>query len=192
MVDEIKENVPESQVIYFYCKSRDPEKRMFHGVARSLIAQLLRLNPISLDYLYNTAVESAERHPTSIQTYKKILEKISTAHDLLFIGIDGLDECEEEDRRSVLMLLKHILNVSGSQGNVKIFLTSQKLNDLKQSLEFAIRLDIKSHHVTKDIQNYIDVRCAHLCEKFDYSSDQQKSLNEHISKLPMGTSTFCH
>lgn len=190
IVDEIKATIPVSQVVYFYCKNRDPTKSSFHEVARSLIAQLLRLNPISLDYLYDLAVESGERHPSTFKTYQDILENISTTHNLLFIGIDGLDECEETERRSILSLMQHILKVSSHQANVKIFLTSQRVPDVELSLKSAIRFDIKHRHVKQDIQNYVHRRSSQLCKKFGYSLAKQKSLIKDISARPEGKHGF--
>lgn len=190
IVDEIGVTIPKSQVVYFYCKNRDPTKRSFHEVFRSLIAQLLHLNPISLDYLHDLAVESVERHPSTFKTYQDILENISTAHNLLFIGIDGLDECEEAERRSILSLMQHILNASSHQANVKIFLTSQRVQDVQESLKGAIRFDVKHHHVKQDIQNYVHRRSSQLCKKFGYSLAKQESLIRDISAKPEGKHDF--
>ena len=178
--------MPDSQVVYFYCKNRDPSKRSFDAVARSLIAQILQLNPVSLDYLHETAVRSGEQHPSTFKSYQDILENISITHNLLFIGVDGLDECEEADRRLILSLMEHVLRISKAQANVKIFFASQRIKDVQESLKFAIRLDVKHHHVKQDIQNYVHARSAQLCKKFRYGFEKQKSLVREISSKPNG------
>ena len=186
IVDEIKMTIPDSQVVYFYCKNRDPTKRSFDEIARSLIAQLLHLNPISLGYLHDLAVESGERHPNTFKIYQDILENMSISHNRLFIGLDGLDECEEVDRRLILSLMGHVLRVSRSQANVKVFLTSQRVKYVQESLKSATRFDIKHHHVKQDIQNYVRARSLQLCEKFGYGLQKQKSLVAEISSKPGG------
>lgn len=187
MVDQIKYMNPHSQVIYFYCKNRDPSKRTFDAIARSLIAQLLQLNPVALDYLHQVAFDSGERHPSTFKTYGDILEHLTSAHDLLFIGVDGLDECEKDDRRFILSLLDHVLKVSNSKAKIKVFLTSQRMNDLEHLLKPALRFDIKHHHVKQDIQNYVNRRGLQLCNKFGLGTAKQSCITAEISNRSEGS-----
>ena len=192
IVDEIQVSMPQSQVIYFYCKNRDPSRRSFDAVARSFVAQLLHLNPVSLDYLHQLAVESGERHPSTFKTYQDILENISLTHSMLFIGIDGLDECEEQERQLILQLMSMVLRVSSPQANVKIFLTSQRMKDIKESLRSVVCFDIKHHHVRQDIQDYIRTRSSRLCKKFGFDFEKQASITKDISSRPNGKSYVRH
>ena len=159
-------------------------------MARSLIAQLLHLNPVSLDYLHEVAVGSGERHPTIFKTYHDILENLATTHNLLFIGIDGLDECEGVDRQLILNLMHKILKASSSTANVKVFLTSQRMNDINESLRSAVRFDIKHSHVSQDIQNYVHTRSSDLCRKFGYGPEKQTILTSGILSKPDGVFTL--
>lgn len=186
IVDYVKETIPESQVIFFYCKNGDHLKKTLDGVARSLIAQLLQLNPISLDFLYETAVSSGERHPSTFKTYQNILEHLLVAHDFLFIGIDGLDECEKEDRRLILSLLDKVLKVSSQHANVKMFLTSQKIKDMEDLLAPAIRFDIGRRHFTHDIHDYVSTRSLRLCQTFGLCPEKQKSIITDVSSRSDG------
>lgn len=119
IVDHVKAIIPHSQVIFFYCKNGDPLKRTFDGIARSLIAHLLHQNPVSLDYFFETAVESGKRHPSTFKTYKDIFAHIAGAPDFLLIGIDGLDVCEKDDRCFILSLLKHVLKACSPPAKLK-------------------------------------------------------------------------
>ncbi|KAL2041207.1 hypothetical protein N7G274_006152 [Stereocaulon virgatum] len=65
ITDHIKTKYPNAQVIYFYCKEKDPVRDNFVDVARSLIAQILELNPICIHYLYDKALNSVERSLSS-------------------------------------------------------------------------------------------------------------------------------
>lgn len=100
--------------------------------------------------------------------------------------MDGLDECDEADRRLVLSLMEHISRVSKVRANVKVFFASQRIKDVQESLKFAIRFDVKHHHVKHDIQNYVHTRSAQLCKKFGYGSEKQMSLVKEISSKPNG------
>lgn len=181
IIDQIKQTVPDSHVVFFYCKNRDPLKNTFEGVARSLIAQLLRVNPVSIDYLYDTAVRSREQHPSTFESYSKILEHITAEHDSLFVGIDGLDECEKKDRQSILLLLENMIRLASPQSQIKFFFTSQILSDLKDSLRSSLRFDIKNHHIRQDIQSYVHRRSLLLCKEFKLTSQRGIAIASEIS-----------
>ena len=187
IVDELRETMPESQVVFFYCRNRDPLKITFKAVARGLIAQLVKLNQVSLDYLYQTAVESGERSPSTFKTYLDILENISATHDLFFVGIDGLDECEQEDRRLILSMIEYLSKGTSPQADIKFFLTSQRVKDLDDSLRSVTRLDIKHHHVKQDIQNYVHTRSCQLFQKFPLRQEKQRAITMDICSRPKGS-----
>lgn len=183
VIDFVKDTIPDSQVIYFYCKNGDPSKRTFDGVARSLIAQILQLNPVSLDFLHETAVKSGERHPSTFSMYRDILRPLLTSHNLLYLGIDGLDECEKEDRRWILMLLEEI---SKFEGNIKLFITSQRIKDIEKSLETSLRFEIKSRHLRSDIQNYVNIRSVELCDRYGLGDEKRYSIIKDICSRSEG------
>ena len=186
IVDEIGQKAPTSDVVYFYCKESDPSRRSFNEIARSLIGQLLALNPICLDYLYERTLKSGERIPTSNHLCKDILKSLTANHEKLFIGIDGLDECEESERRHVLDLIHGILHSSSTKRNLRIFLTSRKEKDIGESIGSAIRLEIKRHHLEQDIKHYVQVRVSELSKKFSLSVVEKERILENVAKRSDG------
>ena len=148
------------------------------------------MNPVSLDYLHDTAVNSSEKHPSTFKTYSSILEHITIEYDHLFIGVDGLDECEKEDRRLILLLLKRIVKVSSPQTKIKIFLASQKLKDLEDSLNSTLRFDIKQHHNRQDIHHYVDKRYSQLCERFGVTLQRRVIITSNISSRCEGKTHY--
>ena len=186
IVDEIGEKAPTSHVVYFYCKESDPSRRTFNQIARSLIGQLLALNPVYLDYLYEKTLKSGERIPTSTHLCKDILKSLTTNHEKLFIGLDGLDECEESERRHILDSIHGILNSSSTKRNVKIFLTSRKEKDIGESFGSAIRLEIKSHHLERDIKHYVQERVSELSKKFSLPTDEMERISKDVAKRSAG------
>ena len=163
-------------------------KRGHSTVVGSLIAQILQLNPLCLNYLYQMAIDSCMCCPTGIESYKSIFESILTTSNPLFIGIDGLDECEKDERHAILSLLEYIEQLCGPKANLKIFLTSQRLKDVKETDTWknAIRIDLKRDHVKQDIQDYIYIRSLQLCARFGYSREKQKSIAKEVSDRPQG------
>ena len=181
VTDHIKANYPNSQVIFFYCKESDPLRRSFVDVARSLITQILELNPVCTRYLYDKALSSVEQNLSSMSTCIEILENLALHHSQLFIGIDGLDECGELERSRILAMLHHILGASKAKVNVRIFLASRKEGDIEKSLESANRLEIRPFHIKKDINSYVRVQVLELGKKFDLSAERQKHTTTEIT-----------
>ena len=181
VTDHIKANYPNSQVIFFYCKESDPLRRSFVDVARSLITQILELNPVCTRYLYDKALSSVEQNLSSMSTCIEILENLALHHSQLFIGIDGLDECGELERSRILGMLHRILGASKAKVNVRIFLASRKEGDIEKSLESANRLEIRHFHLKKDISSYVRVQVLELGKKFDLSAERQKHTTIEIT-----------
>lgn len=190
-IDYIKKTYVDAPVVFFYCKDRDPLKKTLDGVARSLIQQLLQFNPVSLDFLYEVAVTSGEKHPSSFETYKNILKHIASTHDQLYIGIDGLDECEQEDQQLILLLLRHILDESTPNANIKIFLASRWMKEIEDSLRSVFRFKIRGQHIRQDIRDYVHIRTRCLGEKFGLNLERQKSISTEICHRSEGECASC-
>lgn len=143
-----------------------------------------------MDYLYEIAVDSGKRHPSTFKTYRDILEHITGAHDCLFIGIDGLDECEKEDRGFILSLLDHVLKAPSPQAKIRIFLTSQRMSDLQKLLKSALRFDIKPQHIQQDIENYVKRRALRLCNEFGFGHEKERSITADVSNRSEGNNVL--
>ncbi len=152
-----------------------------------MIAQLLALDAACLQYLYDNMIGSITRRPESTNALcTKLLETVALHHEQLFIGIDGLDECREPERRQVLSTLQSILKASQPTRNVRVFLTSRKEKDIGQSLRSASRLEIRPHHLANDIEDYVRVQALELSRRFKISREQQMQIIANIAKRPQG------
>lgn len=145
---------------------------------------------MSLDFLYEVAVTSGEEHPSSFGTDKDILKHISSAHDQLYIGIDGLDECEQEDQRLILQLLRQILDESFPHANIRIFLASRWMKEIVDSLNCVLRFKIKDQHIRDDIRDYVHIRTGRLGEKFGLNLERQKAISTEICHRSQGECAF--
>ncbi|KAF6218628.1 hypothetical protein HO133_005979 [Letharia lupina] len=183
IVEDINERLSESEVIYFYCRYDDPLKTSFNGIVRCLIAQLLALNPTCSQYLYDEIIGRVNRHPDSANDLcTEMLQKIALHHEQLFIGIDGLDECQEPERRQTLLMIHNLLKASKTKRNIRVFLTSRKEQDIGISLRSASRLDIRPYHLDKDIKDYVRVRALDLSKKFSIALERQRTIIADIAR----------
>ena len=89
-IDEVHRKLPDSQVNYFYCRYGESSKTDFIDIIRSLIAQILDLNPACSQYLYDTILSSVDCRANNLCI--EIFQTHTSYHQRLFIGIDGFDE----------------------------------------------------------------------------------------------------
>ena len=190
IIEKIKSDISEAQVIYYYCSYNDPSKKSFSNITKCFLSQLLALNPTCSQYLYDNLIGIFNPHSSSTNTlWKSLLENLALHHEQLFIGIDGLDECEGSERKQLLSTIHGINNAAGHSKNVRIFLTSRKEKDIRDMLSSATTLDIRPHHIEKDIAYYVRGRVSELGKKFELSEEHQRSITVDIKSRPRGRSS---
>lgn len=186
-IDGVNDRLPWVQFVYFYCNYNDPARRTLNGIVRSLLAQILACNPACLHYLYDKALSSGEPILTSTRLCTHILAKLAEHHDQLVIGIDGLDECEELEKRSTLAMINSIVKATRATRNVRFFLTSRKERMIEKSLRSAIALEMRPHHLQNDIKSYVRVRTAELGEIYSMDAERQQWITTEVSQRAHGT-----
>lgn len=115
-----------------------------------------------------------------------MFEKVALHHEHLFIGIDGLDECQEPERRQTLLMIHNLLKGSKTKRNIRIFLTSRKERDISVSLRSAIQLEIRPYHLEKDIKGYVTARALDLSKKFSITLEHQGTIVADVTGRSQG------
>jgi hypothetical protein len=175
---------------YLYCKYNDPQRNNFTEICRSLIHQLAGNNDICYSYLYDFAANSSERLATRKQDLTQILQNVLQCYDEVFIGIDGLDECEKEERSKVIKLLNELLKLPRSTTSLYIFIASQAVLDIERFMApKAHTLKIKHEHLSSDIQYYVHGRTAELA-RLSLTGREMSELNEKVSERSAGESNI--
>jgi hypothetical protein len=88
-------------VLFFYCKYQNPERDNFLALARSLLAQFLKQNPGLLLHFYQKCCNSGEALLTSLALARELLDLAFSNCNSAYIILDGLDECERGERKSI-------------------------------------------------------------------------------------------
>jgi ankyrin repeat protein len=162
VIDEISATLPDTEVVYFYCKNNDPLRSHFTDIAKSLISQILQINPNCSDFIYESMLAGGERRAKDPSKLLQILGQILTNHDSIYIGIDGVDECSEEERKLLSNLITMCSRAEDDQGNVRIIVTSRQEKDLEKSLKAATKLNIKPENLENDITAYVYFQNCHI------------------------------
>jgi hypothetical protein len=175
-----------SAIGYLYCKYNDHQRNNFTELTRSLIYQLISNNDICYDYIYDLAANSVQITASKKQDLMAIMRNVLQCYDEVFIGIDGLDECEQGERGMMIKLFKELLKLPGSAVNLHIFVTSQAVLDIERFMASTpSHVKIEHKHVSDDIQCYVHERSADLA-RFDLTNDEMSDLNEKVSERSAG------
>ncbi|KUJ21501.1 uncharacterized protein LY89DRAFT_610110, partial [Mollisia scopiformis] len=184
VVDEIGATLPNAQAVYFYCKNKDPLRSHFTDIIKSLISQILQLNPNCLDFIYESMLSYSERRATDASKLLQILEQILSSHDSLYIGIDGLDECSEQERKLLSNLITAVSRANDAQGNVQLIVTSRQEKDLERSLKSAVKFNIREKNLESDITAYITCKMTELCQIFHFTQERKQLITKEICTRP--------
>jgi hypothetical protein len=115
-----------------------------------------------------------------------MLKEILMAHESLYVGLDGLDECSEQDRKILSDLITAISAEGNSKIGVRTLVTSRKEKDLEKRLSSAAILDIKPQNLEYDITAYVRMEVSQLSRTFSLSSEREDSVAREICTRPQG------
>ena len=169
----------EISLTYFYCRDQDNQRNKFPSVAKAMLSQLLQQNPEILAYLYDECLKSAKVTLASPQDCVKLLGTVVRAVPKTFIVIDGIDECEQKERRAILNFLVSAIN-DCEPGKIRGFFLSQELNDIKTALHNPETLRLTEEQSRLDIKNYATRRAASIQERFKLMPDEAR---DHVVQL---------
>jgi len=176
----------ESGMAYFYCRYNDPLRNNYEAIAKGLISQLLKSNHNCLQYVFDVVLKSGERHASTKKLFPEMLSNMVLCYDQVFIGIDGLDECEPAERKQTLSLLHSLLTPLENVSKVKILLSSCAEKDIERSIRPCKNLQLKPQYLSIAIESYVRMRLAKLNERFRFSAARLEEIILRIANQSSG------
>ncbi|KYG44756.1 hypothetical protein M433DRAFT_5162, partial [Acidomyces richmondensis BFW] len=161
----------------FYFSFSDNQKQTEENLIRSLVVQLGPKEPgISL---LRRAHEKQDKGLSSVGYLKEILLSSIKSFDVVFLMADALDECPENDdiRHN---LLRCLAELSCQAPNLRIFVTSQDVPNIRWSLEDQgyVPLPADADSVNRDINKYLSTQLS-LDHRLCRLSSETKILIEN-------------
>ena len=144
-------------VLYAFPTYDDSDGNTEAAVLRSFLYQLCRANK-SLIPAVNKEHDARHSRSLLLDTWDELLETFICGSEPVYIVLDGLDECDEIERKQ---LLKTILGLWQNCSNLRVLIASRKEADIRRALETNCvtliveeknRTDIK-RFVTREIDN---------------------------------------
>ncbi|KAL0631347.1 hypothetical protein Q9L58_009793 [Maublancomyces gigas] len=149
VIDTLTETYKSVPTIYFYCHYGERERQETLSITRTLLKQLsmrCELDPPIVSVFDSGTQLNLKSSEGSFAAALSQFEKV-------FVVVDALDECSEEERKSIVMLLTRQLKLEGCR--IKVFLTSRPENDLRQLLKDNPSHQIDANDTSKDITPFV-------------------------------------
>jgi hypothetical protein len=161
-VEDIRDHCQQSVntvCAFFYFSFSDEHKQSDADLLRSLVTQLGSREP-ALSMLRQAYAKSSRTVP-GLEELEKILLASIKSYDTVFLFLDALDECAEENdvRQGVL---ERIETLTSDALNLNIFTTSRELTQIRESMDTSNfgGLRIATSAVDADIRTYVSMQLS--------------------------------
>lgn len=180
-------------LLNFYFEHGQSGKTLLKDLLRSFIEQLLQQDDDIVDDLHEAVLPARPSDLSNLSWLEDIANRTILAQKRCYIIVDGLDECESNERKNILGWLKTVMSESEvSKVVVKVLVSSQRdgvIDAMLHDCAFNIRLDNETPHL-RDIESFASSKVNEIREKFPGLEDEEGILQRlepsRISKASKG------
>src|SRR5205814_5059978 len=150
-INFLQEN-PSSICAYFFCNYGEPAKRSADSIVRTIASQVARSSEPSLTALTKLRLSHYNlTRPIPLLWQHLVLEVVGLLERHIYIVIDGLDECDEEERK----LLMDIIISTKQGGNISWMVFSRYLSDIADFIQSPV-IALEPDDTAQDMTDYIE------------------------------------
>ncbi|EWG35919.1 hypothetical protein FVEG_00106 [Fusarium verticillioides 7600] len=188
VVEEAQKLIPRPRMLIFYCKQGLPEHNSFLGLARSFLLQLLNQDKGFLLYLYRKHCDSNEAVLSSIPLAQEMLQFLLSSCKSAYIIIDGLDECEREERKLITQWFRHLVESlpESAPDRLRCLFVSQDDRIGSKDLQGLAKIKIEPQDNMQDVLVYSRVQANELRRKFDFSEEESSRIAIGVTESVKG------
>ena len=161
-------------ILYAFPTHDDAGGNTEEAIICSLLYQLCRANQ-SLIPVVNEEYDTRQSRSLRMNTWDKLLETFICSSEPVYIVLDGLDECEEIERKPILTI---ILGLLQNCLNLHVLVASRKEVDICQELEGKCTTLIIEENSRSDIERFVAREIDNIWTKIS---------KRHIAHLEPGT-----
>lgn len=181
---EVCRRQPNATVVYFYCKHGDSSRDNFMGLARSIISQFTKFNPLLVPYILEVQSNAGTNLLRSPKIAKEILNtSIESFHNLVLV-VDGLDECIKSQKDEIVSWIRSEVIVAEDNGsqNLRSCFLSQHDNDTGRLLRGLPSFKITNDHNRTEILRFCQRRATRIGEDFGLSPHGVRDLVASVAE----------
>ena len=191
VVAELKDSMSR-RILFFYFKKDDPLRNSHVAMLKGLLAQLIRLSPDILPYIYAEVSASIQPVFDSPDNLMMFLDTVLSQAERLWLVIDGLDECEKKERKKIISWISKIIS-DHPLHHIKVFMASQDTPDIRRAVSQLLRPFTISMHEPghqDDIRTYASRKAAKRKKQFRLSTETEQDIVHRVTRQANGTSYF--
>ena len=141
-------------IVWVYCNYKERKAQTTDHFLGSIVSQLVQqksglLNDVVELYQKHSSMKEAPPDPADIL---ELLERKIRCYHTLFVVIDALDECDDEDKSG----LRLVDALRGLQSNVRLLITSRPLPNVVEEFEDVPQVEIRA--LDTDIRDFVRSR----------------------------------
>jgi hypothetical protein len=139
IVDKCKEM--SGSTAFYYCHEDDQTSTFAVSILKGIAGQLIAQNPQLLPPCYKRYVSSGISTLRSFAVATRLLEDICIILPKIYIVVDGLNECENIERKQVVETMMQIVNQceKAEPGKLRLLFVSQNFADIHRALHNSSR-----------------------------------------------------
>ena len=174
---------------YFYCRLDDPEKNDCISIYRGLLSQLLNKCRELIPYCYDKYSSSGEVNLTSTALAEQILKLFFEKIPKHFIIVDGLDECNQPQRKLLLTFFNSMVERCDERepGKLRVLFVSQNFPDIVKALPTATIVNLTQEDNKSDIKAYVKSWTKKIKDRYDLTAKQAEFIEETTMIRSQGT-----
>lgn len=182
--------LPQPTVLYFYCKSGDPQRDNFNAILRGLLSQLRLQQPDVVEFLFSEASKSPDVVLTSNKLACGILETCLKNSQLVYVVLDGIDECATRaERSSICTWFREIVEnlPAAAPDTIRCMFVSQDDGFARKDFAGLTTIEMQPHHAWHDIGTFCERGMQRLQQKFGVSASQALRMASAVTTAADGT-----
>jgi len=198
IIDALEQTVAADDLIsYFFCQTSEPNNNNATAVLRGLIHHLIGQQPSLVRYVRLEYDRVGEKLFADANTWTALSGIITSMlddpyiqHQSIFLIIDAMDECiDQDDRRRLLEL---IVQISRKLPHTKWIISSRGWNDIRDVLTehpqmLHLGLDPKSEAILDAVDTYIEHKVKALTDKKRLGPSNAETIRDYLKKNAGGT-----
>lgn len=153
---------------FVYYKNQNREAQKFKDIVSAIIKQLARKKEVLPNSLidFHRQYSRQDESPSQAKLQAQLVE-ISQSFDQVYIVIDALDECSDQD------LILPLLTALQDASKVKICVTSRREKNIRKSFAKLAcpTLEIEAKKVDQDIAVFVDAEIDRRSEEYEGTID---------------------
>jgi hypothetical protein len=188
IIEEVQKIKPKPTVLFFYCKNGRPDRDNFHAIARSFLAQFIQQDKDLVQHFYKECYDHGEPVLTKPSEVERLLAFAFENCKSVYIILDGLDECERENRKSIVGWFRNLVeNLPPSEPErFRCLFVSQDDGYARKDFEGLARIKVEVEDNKGDIEKYCQAESGSLQQKFELTDEEISSITTRVTESAGG------